>query len=83
MARDFEDHCWKDVVDADTIAIYQAYRRQTYVGDNPAVLVRRAGAHPVPRATSSRQGQRRPVVRRSAVPPSRSVEDPLCLEAVS
>jgi nicotinamidase-related amidase len=38
MARDFEDHCWKDVVDADTIAIYQAYRRQTYVGDNPAVL---------------------------------------------
>src|SRR6202030_4351841 len=38
MARDFEDHCWKDVVDADTIAIYQAYRRKTYVGDNPAVL---------------------------------------------
>ena len=38
MARDFEDHCWKDVIDADTIAIYQAYRRQTYVGDNPAVL---------------------------------------------
>src|SRR6202035_5381780 len=38
MARDFEDHCWKDVVDADTIAIYQDYRRQTYVGDNPAVL---------------------------------------------
>ena len=38
MARDFEDHCWKDVVDADTIAIYQGYRRQTYVGDNPAVL---------------------------------------------
>src|SRR3984957_18270283 len=38
MARDFEDHCWKDVIDADTIAIYKAYRRQTYVGDNPAVL---------------------------------------------
>jgi len=38
MAREFEDHCWKDVIDADTIAIYQAYRRQTYVGDNPAVL---------------------------------------------
>src|SRR5580704_11207025 len=38
MARDFEDHCWKDVIDADTIAIYQAYRRKTYVGDNPAVL---------------------------------------------
>ena len=38
MARDFEDHCWKDVVDADTIQIYQAYRRKIYVGDNPAVL---------------------------------------------
>jgi len=38
MARDFEDHCWKDIIDADTIEIYQAYRRKTYVGDNPAVL---------------------------------------------
>ena len=38
MARDFEDHCWKDVIDAETIEIYQAYRRKTYVGDNPAVL---------------------------------------------
>jgi maleamate amidohydrolase len=38
MARDFEDHCWQDVVDADTTAIYQAYRRNTFVGDNPAVL---------------------------------------------
>ena len=36
MARDFEDHCWKDVIDADTIQIYQAYRRKVYVGDNPA-----------------------------------------------
>ena len=38
MARDFEDHCWKDVVDPDTLQIYQAYRRKTYVGDKPAVL---------------------------------------------
>jgi nicotinamidase-related amidase len=38
MTRDFEDHCWRDVIDADTIEIYQAYRRATYVGDNPAVL---------------------------------------------
>jgi hypothetical protein len=22
MARDFEDYCWKDVIDADTIQIY-------------------------------------------------------------
>ena len=38
MTRDFEDHCWSDVVDADTIEIYRAYRRTTAVGDNPAVL---------------------------------------------
>jgi nicotinamidase-related amidase len=38
MARDFEDHCWQDVIDSDTIQIYQAYRRTTYVGANPAVL---------------------------------------------
>ena len=38
MARDFEDHCWKDLIDPDTLQIYQAYRRDTYVGDNPAVL---------------------------------------------
>jgi nicotinamidase-related amidase len=38
LARDFEDHCWKDLIDADTIEIYRAYRRKTYVGDNPAVL---------------------------------------------
>ena len=38
MARDFEDHCWKDVIDPDTLQIYQAYHRRIYVGDNPAVL---------------------------------------------
>jgi nicotinamidase-related amidase len=38
MARDFEDHCWKDLMDADTVQIYQAYQRKTYVGANPAVL---------------------------------------------
>ena len=38
MTRDFEDHCWKNVIDQDTLQIYQAYRRKIYVGDNPAVL---------------------------------------------
>ena len=38
MARDFEDHCWKDVIDPDTLQIYQAYRRKVHVGANPAVL---------------------------------------------
>ena len=27
MARDFEDHCWKDVVDAEMLEIYEPYRR--------------------------------------------------------
>ena len=36
--RDFEDHCWKDVVDKDVIEIYASYKRDVYVGRNPAVL---------------------------------------------
>lgn len=40
MARkeDFEDHVWKDVIDADTFRIYSAYARETFVGPNPAVI---------------------------------------------
>ena len=40
MARieDFEDHCWKDVIDDDTIKVYSNYRRATLVGDKPALL---------------------------------------------
>jgi hypothetical protein len=38
MARDFEDHCWKDVIDPDTLQIYRAYHRKVHVGANPAVL---------------------------------------------
>lgn len=38
VADDFEDHCWKDVIDADTLQIYAPYRRKTYIGDHPAVL---------------------------------------------
>ncbi len=36
--RDFEDHCWKDIVDEEILEIYEPYRRETYVGRNPAVL---------------------------------------------
>jgi maleamate amidohydrolase len=39
MARDFEDHCWKDIVDEDVLKIYEPYRREVRVGPNPAVLV--------------------------------------------
>ena len=38
MARDFEDHCWKDIVDEEILEIYTAYHRKLYVGKNPAVL---------------------------------------------
>jgi len=38
MARDFEDHCWRDIVDEEIIEIYEPYRREVRVGRNPAVL---------------------------------------------
>ena len=38
MARDFEDHCWKDIVDEEILEIYQPYRREVRVGRSPAVL---------------------------------------------
>ena len=39
MARDFEDHCWQDIIDAEILEIYEPYRREVRVGPNPAVLV--------------------------------------------
>src|SRR6266566_9141813 len=38
MARDFEDHCWKYIVDEETLEIYEPYRREVRVGRNPALL---------------------------------------------
>ena len=38
MARDFEDHCWKDVISPDVLRIYEPYRRDVYVGERPALL---------------------------------------------
>jgi len=38
MARDFEDHCWRDIVDEETLEIYQPYRREVRVGRAPALL---------------------------------------------
>src|ERR1700686_4093923 len=53
MSDDFEDHCWKDVVTPDILAIYSHYRRKTFVGPAPALLaidlyelVYRGGAKP-------------------------------------
>jgi len=36
--RDFEDHCWNDIVDQDIIEIYEPYRREVRVGRRPAIL---------------------------------------------
>ena len=38
MARDFEDHCWKDVITPEIAETYQHYRREVYVGARPALL---------------------------------------------
>jgi nicotinamidase-related amidase len=38
VSRDFEDHCWRDVVDDETLEIYEAYRREVRVGPKPVVL---------------------------------------------
>ncbi|CAN0594237.1 unnamed protein product, partial [Laminaria digitata] len=36
MPRDFEDHCWKDVVSPEELEIYKPYKRDLYVGARPA-----------------------------------------------
>ncbi len=36
--RDFEDHCWKDVVGAEDMELYSPYRRETFLGKRPALL---------------------------------------------
>lgn len=38
MTDKFEDHCWRDVVPAETLAVYGQYRRETFVG-GPAALI--------------------------------------------
>ena len=54
MARDFEDHCWRDIIDEETLEIYEPYRRELFVGRNPAILAidlynkaYQGGDHPV------------------------------------
>jgi nicotinamidase-related amidase len=38
MVDRFEDHCWKDIVPADILEIYTHYKRDTFVGPDPALL---------------------------------------------
>jgi maleamate amidohydrolase len=51
---EFENHCWSDVIDEDTMKIYSCYARETKIGDRPAILaidlyniVYRGGDRPV------------------------------------
>lgn len=39
MSQDFEDHCWRDVIDQETLDIYKDYARDVFVGPRPAVLM--------------------------------------------
>jgi nicotinamidase-related amidase len=52
--RDFEDYCWKDVMPAELLENYSAYRREVFIGAAPALLlidlyemVYEGGARPV------------------------------------
>ena len=52
-ARDFEDHCWKDIVPPEVLKVYECYRREVRIGTRPALLVidlydlvYRGGPHP-------------------------------------
>ena len=42
--RDFEDYCWRDLVDDDVRHIYSPYVRERGVGRRPALLVVHPGA---------------------------------------
>ena len=53
MTDDFEDHCWKDVISPEVLEVYACYKRNTFIGPNPALLaidlyevVYRGGARP-------------------------------------
>ena len=53
MARDFEDHCWKDIVPPEVMKVYECYRRELRIATRPALLaidlydlVYRGGPHP-------------------------------------
>jgi maleamate amidohydrolase len=59
----FEDHCWKDVIDADTMKVYSAYARRTFVGPSPAVIA-------IDLYNSAYRGGRRPPVEVQAEYPS-------------
>jgi len=60
MGYDFEDHCWKDVMPADLLALARRYERVMAIGPSPAFLaidlyeqVYRGGPVPVAEAVKT------------------------------
>lgn len=56
----FEDHCWQGHIPEDVIALYSAYRRETFVGPKPAILAidlfdmaYEGGPLPIPEVTAT------------------------------
>ncbi len=77
MARDFEDHCWKDVVTPEMLTVYAAYRREVFVGPRPALLaidlynlVYRGGPG-LPHELAARHPSACGVYAHDAIPPTR------------
>ncbi len=38
LAKDFEDHCWSDIVTPEILSTYDCYARDTRIGTRPALL---------------------------------------------
>jgi len=36
--EEFENHCWQDVIPPEDVVTYSSYVRETYIGENPALL---------------------------------------------
>ena len=85
MIDDFEDHCWKDIVDDEILEIYEPYRRDVKVGRNPAVLAidlynkaYQGGARPVREVNRLHSGSCG-IHAWNALEPTRQLFDELCL----
>jgi maleamate amidohydrolase len=39
MGDTFEDHCWRDLIPQDVLDVYAHYKRDLYIGPDPALLV--------------------------------------------
>lgn len=59
-SADFEDHCWRDVIPAEVLALYAHYARELRVGPDPALLAidlyelaYQGGARPVAQVSKS------------------------------